>query len=343
MVYKLALIGFGNVGKSFFRLLERKKLRLKKEYGIECRVVAIATGSHGMAIEPGGFDAKRIFSHLEKNGTLDALHRGKPLKGAVELIQQSSADVMFEISPQNPWTGQPAIRYIEAALKKKMHVVTANKGPVVHAYRGLKKLAARNKVQFRHEGVVMDGTPIFNLAEMTLPATEVRGFEGILNATTNYLLEEMEKGKSLEVALEEAKALGIVESNPAVDVEGWDATSKLCCIANVIMGANLRPKAIDREGIQDLTPEKLCQAKDRGNRIRLLVRAWRDGRTIRGSVKPTEIPLTQTFATLRGDTTALCIETDTMEKITIIEGPGGPHQTAFGLLSDLINIHRMNA
>jgi homoserine dehydrogenase len=343
MVYKLALVGFGNVGKSFLRLLERKKLRLKRDYGIECRVVAIATGNHGLAIDLKGFDSKKVFSYLEKAGTLDTLHRGKPLQGAIDMIQQSSADVMFEISPQNPWTGQPAIRYIEAALKKRMHVITANKGPVVHAYRRLKRLAARNKVQFRHEGVVMDGTPIFNLAEMTLPATEVRGFEGILNATTNYLLEEMEKGKSLEAALEEAKALGIVESNPAVDVEGWDATSKLCCIANVIMGANLRPRAIDREGIQKLTPAQLQKAQGRGNRIRLLVRAWRDGRIVRGSVKPTEIPLTHTFATLRGDTTALCIDTDTMEKITIIEGPGGPHQTAFALLSDLINIHRLNA
>lgn len=340
MLYKLALIGFGNVGKSFIRLLERKRSRLRKDYGIEFRIVAIATGRHGLAIEPQGFQSKKVFTQLEKHSSLDALHRGKPLKGVLDLIQRSSADVMFEISPQDPWTGQPAIRHIEAALKKRMHVVTANKGPVVHAYRQLKRLAARSKVQFRHEGVVMDGTPIFNLAEMTLPATEVRGFEGILNATTNYLLEEMEKKKSLETALEEAKAMGIVESNPAVDVEGWDATSKLCCLANVMMGANLRPSQVNREGIQNLTPEHLLNARNRGYCIRLLVRAWRDGRHVRGSVKPAEIPLTHTFATLRGDTTALCIDTDTMEKITIVEGPGGPHQTAFGLLSDFINIHR---
>lgn len=340
MLYKLAIIGFGNVGKNFIRLLERKRSTLKKEYGIEYRVVAIATGKHGHAIDPRGFQSKKVFAHLEKQGSLDALHRGKPLKGVIDLIQRSSADVMFEISPQNPWTGQPAIRHIKAALKKKMHVVTANKGPVVHAYRQLKRLASVNKVQFRHEGVVMDGAPIFNLAEMTLPATEVRGFEGILNATTNYLLEEMEKEKSLETALEEAKAMGIVESNPAVDVEGWDATSKLCCLANVMMGAGLRPSQVDRKGIQDLTPSQLLDARNRGYCIRLLVRAWRDGRHVRGSVKPAEIPLTHTFATLRGDTTALCIDTDTMEKITIIEGPGGPHQTAFALLSDFINIHR---
>jgi homoserine dehydrogenase len=341
MTYRLALIGFGNVGKNFARLLERKKARLKKNYGIEYRIVAIATGAHGLAIDPRGLNPKKVLAHLEKGGSLGELHRGKALRGVVDLIEQSGADVVFEISPQNPWTGQPALRYIEAALKKKMHVVTANKGPIVHGYRKLKKLAERHKVQLRHEGVVMDGTPIFNLAEMTLPATEVRSFEGILNATTNFLINAMEKGERFEDALEEAKALGIVEANPAVDVEGWDATSKLCCIANVIMGANLRPKDVDREGIQHLTPEQLQAARSRGNCIRLLVRAWREGRRVRGSVKPTEIPLSHTFATFSADTTVLCLDTDTMEKISVVEGPGGPHQTAFALLSDFVNIHRM--
>lgn len=341
MTYKLAFIGFGNVGEKFARLLDRKKAILKKAYGMEYRIVAVATGTHGLAIDSRGFHPKKVLNHLERGGSFGTLHRGKPLKNVLDLIEQCRADVMFEISPQNPWTGQPALQHIETALKRKMHVVTANKGPIVHGYRTLKQLAARNKVQLRHEGVVMDGTPIFNLSEMTLPATEVHGFEGILNATTNFLINAMENGKKFEEALEKAKALGIVEANPAVDVEGWDATSKLCCVANVIMGANLRPKDVDREGIQNLTPEQLQEARARGHCIRLLVRAWREGKKVRGSVKPTEIPLAHTFATLGADTTVLCLDTDTMGKITLIEGPGGPHQTAFALLSDFINIHRM--
>ncbi|MDD5542979.1 MAG: homoserine dehydrogenase [Acidobacteriia bacterium] len=340
MHYKLALIGFGNVGKNFAKLLERKKTRLKKEFGITYQIVAIATGSHGLAINPRGLDARKILAHLSKKGSLAAFHRGKPVSGVVDLIKRCGADILFEISPQNPWTGQPALGYIEAALQKKMHVITANKGPIVHGYQKLRRLAARSRVQLRHEGVVMDGTPIFNLYESTLPATDVRGFEGILNATTNFLINAMENGKPIDTALEEAKALGIVEANPAVDVEGWDATSKLCCLANVLMGANLRPQDVDREGIQNLSPEKLHEARHRGNCIRLVVRAWREGRKVRGSVKPTEIPLTHTFATLSADTTILTLDTDTMEKISIVEGPGGPHQTAFALLSDFINVAR---
>jgi homoserine dehydrogenase len=341
VLYRIALVGFGNVGKNFAQLLERKKTVLRRQYGIEYRIVAIATGRHGMAIDSRGLNEKKVLRHLEKRGTLDSLHRGKPLKGVADLIARSGANIMFEISPQDPWTGQPALRHIEAALKKKMHVVTANKGPIVHGLRRLKAMAAKHKVQLRYEGVVMDGTPVFNLVEMTLPATEIRGFEGILNATTNYLINAMENGRKFEEALEEAKAMGIVETNPAVDVEGWDATSKLCCIANVIMGANLRPKDVDRMGIQHLTPNQLQEARRRGNCIRLLVRAWREEGRVCGSVKPTEIPLTHTFATLSADATVLCLDTDTMEKISIIEGPGGPHQTAFALLSDFINIHRM--
>lgn len=340
MTYTMALVGFGNVGKEFARLLERKKGRLKKEFGMEYRVVAIATGKHGMVIDPRGLKLGQVLSHLAGGGSLDTLHRGKPLQNVLDLIQHCRADVLFEISPQNPWTGQPALDHIETALKLGMHVVTANKGPIVHGYRKLKALADKKKVQLRHEGVVMDGTPVFNLAAMTLPATDVRGFEGILNATTNYLIQAMEQGKDYATALEEAQSLGIVEVNPRVDVQGWDATSKLCSIANVIMGANLRPSDVDREGIENLTPAQLQAARDRGHCIRLLVRAWREGRHVRGRVKPTEIPLTHTFATLDADTTAVCFDTDTMEKITIIEGPGGPHQTAFALLSDWINIHR---
>ena len=144
---------------------------------------------------------------------------------------------MFESTPVNYATGQPAVDYLRAALEHGMHAVSANKGPVVHAYRELTALARSKGVNYYFESAVMDGAPIFSLFRETLPAVSLRGFRGILNSTTNLILTRMEAGESFDQAVAYAQSIGIAETDPSGDVDGWDAAVKVAALATVLMDA----------------------------------------------------------------------------------------------------------
>lgn len=112
-------------------------------------------------------------------------------------LEKARADVFFEASSLDVQTGQPAIEHLKTALDLGAHAITANKGPIVHAFHELTVLAQERKKKFLYEATVMDGVPIFSMFPMGLPATELRGFSGVLNSTTNVVLTEIEKGRSL--------------------------------------------------------------------------------------------------------------------------------------------------
>src|SRR5262249_54978980 len=161
------------------------------------------------------------------------------------------------ITPLNPATGEPAISYIRAAFARRMHVVTANKGPIAHAYAALKAEALRAGVMFRFESICMDGTPVFNMVRTTLPGVEIRGFSGVVNSTTNVILDAMQEGRSFEEGVRAAQEMGIAEADAGYDIDGWDAAAKTAALANVLMDAGVTPQDVDTRGIRRLTPDKL--------------------------------------------------------------------------------------
>src|ERR671933_524020 len=122
-----------------------------------------------------------------------------------------------------------------------MHVVTANKGPIAHAYADLSQEAANAGVAFLFESSVMDGAPVFNLWRHTMPGAKVLGFAGVLNSTSKVVIETMERGGTFEDGLAEARTMGITEGDGAYDVEGWDAAAKAAALANVLMDARTNP------------------------------------------------------------------------------------------------------
>ncbi len=195
--HSLALVGFGNVGQAFARLLLRKKNELEKNFGLSFKVTGIATGRHGMAIDPGGIDLQNALEIAQSGGNLDTLSKVAKPDTMIAFIRACPANVLFENTPVNHETGQPAVDHLRTALEHGMHVVTANKGPVVHAYRELTDLAHSKGLRFMHESTVMDGAPIFSLLRAALPAAELKGFHGILNSCTNLLLGLMEQAKVL--------------------------------------------------------------------------------------------------------------------------------------------------
>mgnify|MGYP001160529373 CR=1 FL=1 len=118
----------------------------------------------------------------------------------------------------------------------------------------------------------MDGVPVFNLVRETLPAAEILGFRGVINATTNFILTAMEAGRSYQDALEEMQRAGIAEADPSFDIDGWDAAAKAAALINVLMHGSVTPHGIDRTGIAGITANQLLAAVDRGKRLRLVDR-----------------------------------------------------------------------
>lgn len=334
---RLAFVGFGNVGRRFAEQVRGAYAQPLKAAGVRVRVTGIATARHGLAVDPRGLDLGRALRLVAKGRYLDALHRGPDVGDVRAFIARVPADVLVEITTLDPRRGQPAIAHVRQALGRGMHVVTANKGPVAFALRPLRALAARKKRLFLHEGAVMDGTPVFNLAERCLRGARVVSFRGTLNSTTNLVLSRMEEGLTASAAVKEAQALGIAEADPRNDLEGWDAAVKGCALANALMGASVRPSQVRRRGIAGLTGPDARRAVRGGTRLRLVVRGGRQGRRVRVSVGPERVAFGDPLSG-SGPDAALVLETDLMGEIGVFERGATVDQTAYALLSDLLEI-----
>ena len=334
---RLAFAGFGNVARRFTELLGGPYGRILRDAGVSVRVTAIATGRHGLAVDARGLPLAQALSLVREGHSLAPLHRGKPIASTRALIAAAPCDVLLELSPLEPLTGEPATAHVAAALRRGLHVVTANKGPVAHAARRLTALARRHGVRFLHEGAVMDGFPVFNLAGRCLRGVEVRGFRGVLNSTTTRILSRMEAGVPFDVALAEAQAAGVAEADPAFDLDGWDAAVKACALANALMGAALRPADVERVSVREVTAQAVARATLEGKRWRLVARAGRDGRQVRARVAPEELPLGDLLVSDGADG-VLVLDTDLMGEVGLWEAAGGVDQTAYAVLSDLLEV-----
>jgi homoserine dehydrogenase len=336
---RLALVGFGNVGRSFARLLLGPYRRVLRAEGVEPVVTGIATARHGIAVDPEGLPLRRALAAVGSGRSLLPFHRGPTPARVLDFVKIVPADVLVEVSPLDPRRGEPATSHVRAALRRGLHVVTANKGPVAFARRSLMGLAARRDRLFLHEGAVMDGAPIFNLRERCLPGTRVLGFRGVLNTTTTRVLALMEEGVAFEAALDELQAAGIAEADPRHDLEGWDAAVKACALANALMDADVRPSQVRRRGIAGLTPKRLAAARRAGRRYRLVARAARSTRGVEISVRPERLAAGDPLASSGADG-VLILRTDLMGEIGIWQGESGVEQTAYALLADLVAVAR---
>jgi homoserine dehydrogenase len=331
--FDLILVGYGNVARRFESLLAEQRPTL-------ARIVGIATRRHGCAYGP------KAVSGLSRTVGSPAYRNTDTLPFLRDALKRSAAAakqrrlVVVETTTLDIDRGEPATSHIRAALANGAHVITANKGPVAFAYRALARAAARADRRFLFEGTVMDGVPIFNLVRETLPAVTILGFRGVVNSTTNFILTAMEQGQRFEEALAEMQARGIAEADPSLDVEGWDAAAKTAALANVLLGANITPREVDRQGIGPGTGPLAREARAAGRRLKLVARAERDGRRIIARVSPEQLHGDDLLAGLEGPQNALILKTDLLEDIAIVQRSGSLTQTAYALLSDLISIER---
>ncbi len=315
----VALIGYGKVAKALARLLAAERARFP------FRIVAVQT-RRGTAIDPAGVGEAPDF--------------GPPLPDLGEFYRRAGADAVVELTPLNPVDGEPAIHHIRTAFAHGLHAITANKGPVAHAYAGLRREALAAGVQFRFEAAVMAGVPVFHMVRTGLPGCAILGFSAVLDSTTTVVLEAMEAGLSLEEAVAKARTLGIVESDASFDLDGWDAAAKSAALANVLMDANVTPQKVDAKGIRRLTPEKLADLKSKGKTVRLVSRAHRGKDGVKLRVRAEVLDRDDALANVRGTGNLLLLETERLGTLGLMASSLGPAETAYGLFSDLVDVSR---
>ncbi len=170
---------------------------------------------------------------------------------------------------------------------------------------------------------------------------KVRGFSGVFNSTTNVILETMEAGRSFTEGVKMAQDLGIAETDPTHDVEGWDSIMKICAVARVILRVPLLPSDVRREGIRGLDPQTVQAARTEGRPYKLVSRATvnADG-SVTASVRPEQIGAGDPFASVRGTSLAIHFELDTIPGLTVVSHRPNLQSTAYGLLADFINATR---
>ncbi len=341
MHYKLALIGFGNVARALARLLVRKQDLLKSQYDVTFSFTGIATGSHGFAVNPNGLDIQKALELVESKQSISPLS-AIPVEDSLAVINNSQADVMFENSPVNTQTGQPALDHIRKAFDLNMHAITANKGPVVHGYRELTALAKSKGKRFGFESTVLGGAPVFSVFREAFPLAELVSIKGIFNATTNVILSLMENGEAYDDAVKYAQSIGLAETDPTNDVDGWDAAIKVAALVTVLMDTPMTPQQVNPTGIRGITPEMIAKAKAEGKRYKLVCSAEKaDGKVI-ASVSPQLVDSTSPLYGMMNSSTGITFRTDVILDYSIIlsEKPGmkgGPVETAYGLFADFVN------
>jgi homoserine dehydrogenase len=335
---KLLVLGFGNVGQRLAEILG-EPARFPALTGLDVAIVGIVTGAHGALANPRGIDPREAVLAFRRHGFFAGDHPDCRGLDSLTAVRTLDYDVLVELTTLSvDRRGEPAITHVRQALSRGRHVVTANKGPIAWAHGELAALARERGCALLHEATVMDGAPVFNLAHRCLRGNTVLRLDGILNATTNFVLGAMERGASLGEAVSAARRLGIAEADPSIDLDGWDAAVKLTVLANVLMGGTLTPEGIARESIAEIGRDRLLAARSQGSRLKMVCEAVREEGHVVGRVYAREVPMGHPFAAVEGPGSILRLFTDILGKVLIVEEEPDLSTTAYGVLADLYTV-----
>lgn len=339
-MYNIVIIGLGVVGTGLAEILHDKRKILKETYGFEYKILGICDLIKGSIYDENGLDLGEVLKLNREKGKIQDYSCKEKGLGSTDMIAKPEVDIVAEVTPTNVKTGEPGLTHFRTALNHKKHIVSTNKGPIALKYKELSELAEENRVYLGFEGTVISGTPAINLGVRDLAGCHIKSVRGILNGTTNYILTNMEEGRSYEEVLEEAQAKGYAETDPTADVEGYDPLAKITILANAVMGGDVSINEVYREGITGITLEDVEKAKKEGKRIKLIGKAWRENGKVKAQVKPESLPVTDPLANVMGVLNAITFETDVTGNVTII-GPGaGAYTAGYAMLTDMLEIHR---
>lgn len=341
---RLILAGLGNVGRSFLTILGTQAEVLHDRYGLRLSIVG-AVDSNGAAFDAAGLDPAAILATKVAGRGVATLPAGKPGMSGLELLNAVDADLLLEATPVNLTNGQPGLGIARTALERGIHVVLANKGPLALAYQELAALSdlgesANGRPSMRFSACVGGSLPSVNLGWRDLAGARIERIEAVLNGTTQGILRMMEDGASYADALAEMQRRGLAETDPTLDVAGWDAANKLVILANAVLRRPTTLADLQVEGIAELTAEQLRAATARGERILLLGLAEYDvaNRDYRLSVRPTSLPAAHPLARMSGDEMGIVYYTDIAGRLHATTHETDPIPTAAAMLRDVLEI-----
>jgi len=330
---RIILVGFGVVGQSFLHLLNLRCNELTSIHGLRPRIVAIVD-KKGAAINERGLDMEKMLRIKKEMGSVSKdLDKGFPNLSGGEVIKETEAEIVIEVTPTDIISGEPGLTHIETSIKSGKHVITTNKGPLALALPALMDLADYNGVYLRFSGTVGGGTPILDLGRKCLIGDRIISIRGILNGTTNYILTEMgEKKIEFDEALRMAQELGYAEKDPSLDIDGFDTACKLVIMANWIMGKKVTLKDVKINGIRYVILKELMDADKNGCTIKLIGSIDKDL-----EVKPKEVSKRDALC-VHGTLNAVTFVSEFAGEETVIGRGAGGMETASAILRDLIDI-----
>ena len=315
MAAKVALLGFGTVGKGTYNALTTNADEIERRTGKRVEVKKI------LEINPrvieSGYAPKELFT-----------------QDIEEILSDPEISIVAEIIGGMDL----ALEFILRSMRAGKHVVTPNKAVVAANYDMLRKVAAENGVQLRYEASVGGAIPVIETIRKSLVANRIDKVEGIVNGTTNYILTKMEEeNMSYADALKQAQAFGFAEADPTADVEGIDSANKLSILIAECFGEYIKPTDLERTGISKLTRDDLRLAVQHGCKLKLLARAERkeDG-TIEASVKPTEVPMDNPLAGIRNEFNAIYLYCNMADKILLTGRGAGKDPTGSAMAADIV-------
>ena len=252
-----------------------------------------------------------------------------------QLLTDPAIDIIIEVIGGEA----DAFEYIKEALSRGKHVVTANKEVIAKHGPELLALAAKHKVDIRHEASVGGGIPLINPFKHDLLANKISAIHAIINGTTNYIVTRMANdGLDFATALKQAQELGYAEANPADDIEGVDASYKLAILATIAFRAEIRPADVYREGISRLTARDFRYAKELGYAIKLLAIAKEENHSIQVRVHPVFIPQDLLLAKVDGVFNAIQVEGDLTGRVIFYGRGAGSLPTSSAVVADVIHL-----
>jgi homoserine dehydrogenase len=330
---RIIICGFGTVAQSLAKLLVSRMDDLYAKYGIKPRIVG-AFDSKGGVADPAGLDVNRLVEVKKKFGTVRKYDKTKKNMTGLEIINNVDADVLVETTASNYKDAEPGMSHIISAMKRRIHVISVNKGPLALAFPSLMELATYNQVLLRFSGTVGGGTPILDYAKNSLRGEQITSFAGILNGTTNYILTNMAHGMSFETALKDAKTKGYVEADESLDLDGLDAAAKLVILANWVMGMKVTMPDIKRTGIRGVTTKDIKAAAKKNCAVKLIASCNKEL-----IVAPMEVPVDDPLC-VNGTLNAISFTSEHSGTQTIIGRGAGGTETASSILRDLLDIRK---
>ena len=277
---RVLLLGFGSVGQHYVLLLLAKSRQRPRP---ELCVTALSDSSGGIFCA-AGLPLAAILSWKQAGNQLNTFVGNQTsmtyYTDSLQMVQASAqvGDIVLDATPVNLTDGGIGMSCCRWAAQHGVHLVLANKAPLVLNYQQLMRYSLQEPASFiEFSGTVCGGLPVINIGRRDLSCcARLDLVQGIFNSTSNYILSRMASGEAPEVALANAREVGIAEADASLDLEGFDTANKLVIICNAVLDIPVTLREVEREGMTQITAREVEAAGLRGEVYRLVATAERD-------------------------------------------------------------------